>query len=89
MKQLRLVRAYLAGLAVGFWPNLATIRDMHQTGEEFTPLMAEDKRRKCYSGWQAPLKQRKLSIKNNEVESKKSAVAGFFVSSEIGVGYVS
>ena len=48
--------AYLAGLAVGFWPNLAAIRDMHQTGEEFTPLMAEDKRQKCYSGWQAAIK---------------------------------
>ncbi|MFC6275007.1 glycerol kinase GlpK [Levilactobacillus tangyuanensis] len=47
--------AYLAGLAVGFWPDLDSIRKMHKSRDEFTPHMAEDKRKRCYDGWQAAI----------------------------------
>ena len=48
--------AYLAGLAVGFWPDMDAIRQMHALRDEFTPHMAADKREKCYKGWQAAIK---------------------------------
>ncbi|MFC6289253.1 glycerol kinase GlpK [Levilactobacillus angrenensis] len=48
--------AYLAGLAVGFWPDMDTIRQMHKSRDEFVPQMAEDKREHCYNGWQAAIK---------------------------------
>ncbi len=48
--------AYLAGLAVGFWPDMDAIRKMHALRDEFTPHMAADKREKCYKGWQAAIK---------------------------------
>ncbi|WP_367296477.1 glycerol kinase GlpK [Levilactobacillus yonginensis] len=48
--------AYLAGLAVGFWPDMATIRKMHESRDEFVPKMDEDKRAHCYRGWQAAIK---------------------------------
>ncbi|KRO04440.1 glycerol kinase [Levilactobacillus paucivorans] len=48
--------AYLAGLAVGFWPDMDAIRKMHALRDEFTPKMAADRREKCYSGWQAAIK---------------------------------
>ncbi|HIW72273.1 MAG TPA: glycerol kinase GlpK [Candidatus Levilactobacillus faecigallinarum] len=47
--------AYLAGLAVGFWPNTAAIRKMHKLRDEFAPQMAENRRKHCYSGWQAAI----------------------------------
>ncbi len=48
--------AYLAGLAVGFWPDMDAIRKMHALRDEFTPQMAADRREKCYAGWQAAIK---------------------------------
>ncbi|MFC6261428.1 glycerol kinase GlpK [Levilactobacillus fujinensis] len=48
--------AYLAGLAVGFWPDMATIRQMHESRDEFIPQMDELKRQHCYAGWQAAIK---------------------------------
>ena len=48
--------AYLAGLAVGFWPDMDTIRKMHESRDEFVPKMDEDKRAHCYRGWQAAIK---------------------------------
>lgn len=47
--------AYLAGLAVGFWPDLDSIRKMHKLRDEFTPQMAEKRRDRCYAGWQAAI----------------------------------
>jgi glycerol kinase len=43
--------AYAAGLAVGFWPDTAALKEnwhVHSTRE---PGMADDKRKKLYSGW--------------------------------------
>lgn len=45
--------AYLAGLAVGFWKDLDEIKQMHEIRDEFKPAMSEDRRNKCYRGWQA------------------------------------
>ena len=43
--------AYLAGLAVKFWPNRETISQQWQIGKKFLPQMAADKRQQLYRGW--------------------------------------
>jgi len=43
--------AYLAGLAIGFWPDIAAIRAIHKDGEEFKPEMSENERATLYDGW--------------------------------------
>lgn len=43
--------AYLAGLAVGFWKNQATIAEKRKVDRRFTPVMDEEKRQKLYSRW--------------------------------------
>jgi len=44
--------AYLAGLAIGFWEDIATIEAMRTTSDLFKPQMAEEERKKLYDGWQ-------------------------------------
>ncbi len=43
--------AYAAGLAVGFWPDLATLRAHWRKDAEWTPAMAPDKRAAEYRQW--------------------------------------
>jgi glycerol kinase len=43
--------AFLAGLAVGFWPDLETLRGMATPGERFTPRMDEPRRDALYDDW--------------------------------------
>ncbi len=52
--------AYLAGLAVGFWKDMAEIKQLHQLGEGFDPKFDDAKRETCYSGWQAAVKATQL-----------------------------
>lgn len=52
--------AYLAGLAVGFWKDMAEIKQLHQLGEEFDPKFDDAKRETCYAGWQAAVKATQL-----------------------------
>jgi glycerol kinase len=44
--------AYLAGLAVGYWPNLDEIAGQWRTGAEFSPVMRAQERDALYAGWQ-------------------------------------
>ncbi len=44
--------AYLAGLAVGYWPDLKEIARQWQAGAEFAPSMPADERDALYAGWQ-------------------------------------
>jgi glycerol kinase len=44
--------AYLAGLAVGYWPDLDEIAGQWRTGAEFAPTMPADQRDALYAGWQ-------------------------------------
>ena len=44
--------AYLAGLAVGFWPDLETIGAQWRAGAEFRPTMPPEGRDALYRGWQ-------------------------------------
>jgi len=43
--------AFLAGLAVGFWPNLKSLEKARKTDRLFKPAMNKQKRDKLYSGW--------------------------------------
>jgi glycerol kinase len=43
--------AYAAGLAVGFWPDLATLRDHWQADRTWTPAMSEAERRHGRQRW--------------------------------------
>jgi glycerol kinase len=44
--------AYLAGLAVGYWPGLEEIAAQWRVDAEFTPAMGETQRDSLYRGWQ-------------------------------------
>ncbi len=43
--------AYLAGLAVGLWPDLERLARNWRLDRRFEPRMAEDERRELYEGW--------------------------------------
>src|SRR3989454_2026735 len=47
--------AYLAGLAVGFWKDLAEISQQWQTDRRFLPTMKPAQRKQLESGWQKAL----------------------------------
>jgi glycerol kinase len=44
--------AYLAGLAVGYWPDLAEIASQWRVDAEFKPAMPAEQRDALYAGWQ-------------------------------------
>lgn len=48
--------AYLAGLATGYWKDLAEIKDNWQLGKTFTPVMEEEKRTGLLKGWKKAVK---------------------------------
>lgn len=48
--------AYLAGLATGYWQDLAEVKDNWQLDQAFTPRMTEVKRAALYRGWQRAVK---------------------------------
>ena len=43
--------AYLAGLAVGFWPSVDVLRDIWEEDHRFIPAMEETRRAELYDGW--------------------------------------
>ncbi|MFW6319730.1 MAG: glycerol kinase GlpK [Bacillota bacterium] len=51
--------AYLAGLAVGFWKDIAEIRKLWAIDKTFEPSIKEDKREALYHGWKTAVKATK------------------------------
>jgi glycerol kinase len=49
--------AYLAGLAVGYWPGLEEISAQWRVDAEFAPTMGEQQRDALYEGWQRAVKR--------------------------------
>jgi glycerol kinase len=43
--------AYAAGLAVGYWPDLDTLRDKWQADAQWQPSMAAADRDRAYAQW--------------------------------------
>ena len=52
--------AYLAGLAVGYWTDVADIRNNWQLERQFVPKMTADTRKKLYQGWKVAVKATRL-----------------------------
>jgi glycerol kinase len=48
--------AYLAGLAVGFWPDMEAIQNQWQVDKKFTATMTEDERKTLTKQWQRSVK---------------------------------
>ena len=48
--------AYLAGLAVGYWPDIESIQQQWQVEREFKPSMDEDQRLRNIEGWKRAVK---------------------------------
>ena len=44
--------AYLAGLAIGYWPSPAALQEQWQIERVFEPQMSDDEREAHYVGWQ-------------------------------------
>ena len=51
--------AYLAGLAVGYWPNMEAIQNQWQVDKKFTAAMDEEERKKLTKQWQRSVKAAK------------------------------
>lgn len=49
--------AYAAGLAVGYWPDLDTLKRHWALEERIEPRMAETERRQLYAGWQKAVRR--------------------------------
>lgn len=54
--------AYLAGLAVGYWPDKATIKKNHIIAREFVPNMADLKRQMLLEGWHKAVQASQVRI---------------------------
>lgn len=52
--------AYLSGLAVGFWRDIAEIKQVKPNQSLFNPEMSEDDRHKYYQGWQLAVKSTQM-----------------------------
>ncbi|MHA8111095.1 glycerol kinase GlpK [Lactobacillaceae bacterium Melli_B4] len=52
--------AYLAGLAVHYWPNIDAIKSTVESMDRFEPKMTAQDRQKCYRGWQRAVKAAQL-----------------------------
>lgn len=48
--------AFLAGLAVGYWENIAELKHIFTIGQAFEPKMGNLERVKLYAGWQRAIK---------------------------------
>ena len=48
--------AYLAGLAVGYWPDISAIRENWQIDRTFEPEIGEEERRGKVRGWNKAVK---------------------------------
>ena len=44
--------AFLAGLAVGYWKDVDSLKEIAKTGAAFEPKMEEGERNRLYAGWQ-------------------------------------
>ncbi|HKD38059.1 MAG TPA: FGGY-family carbohydrate kinase, partial [Pirellulales bacterium] len=55
---------YLAGLAVGYWTDLADVSRNWQLDREFTPNMADDARDRRYRQWQRGVERSRHWVEN-------------------------
>lgn len=58
--------AYLAGLALGYWKNIAEIKEQWQAEKTFAPALNDEKRKELVKGWQRAVKASITWADNNE-----------------------
>jgi glycerol kinase len=58
--------AYLAGLAVGYWKNIAEIQEQWQSDKTFMAELNDEKRKELVKGWQRAVKAAISWANNNE-----------------------
>ncbi|MEO6358628.1 MAG: glycerol kinase, partial [Ferruginibacter sp.] len=51
--------AYLAGLAVGYWPDMESIQNQWQVDKKFVSAMEEEERKALTKQWQRSVKTAK------------------------------
>ncbi len=51
--------AFLAGLAIGFWRGLESVRRLWRPAKRFTPTLGDEERTRLRRGWQAALERAK------------------------------
>jgi glycerol kinase len=61
--------AYLAGLAVQFWPNIEHIQQLPMLKKTFYPLMDSMSRQKLYSGWKKAVEATRV-FKTNQLDNE-------------------
>ena len=54
--------AYLAGLAVGFWDNMETLRSLQKEGQQYKPKMIEDERKEKLRMWKKAVSRAKVWV---------------------------
>lgn len=52
--------AFLAGLAVGYWEDLDSLKELNATGKLFKSSMNESRKEKLYKGWKKAVKATQL-----------------------------
>ncbi len=52
--------AFLAGLAVGYWEDLNSLKELNATGKLFKSSMNESRKEKLYKGWKKAVKATQL-----------------------------
>ena len=52
--------AFMAGLAVGFWEDMETIKSLRKVDKTFTPGMPVEEIARLYSGWKIAVKRSRL-----------------------------
>ncbi|MFO8057165.1 MAG: glycerol kinase GlpK [bacterium] len=58
--------AYLAGLAVGFWPDSTALQGARRTERKFRPAMDAEDRERVYGGWLEAVRRVKSAPSTNE-----------------------
>ncbi len=57
--------AYLAGLATGYWKDLAQVKEIWEIDREFFPLITEEERNERLSGWKKAVQSARGWAKEN------------------------
>lgn len=58
--------AFLAGLAVGYWEDLDSLKELNATGKLFKSSMNESRKEKLYKGWKKAVKATQLFATNED-----------------------
>jgi len=61
--------AGLAGLAIGYWPSMESLKDLIGAGDTFLPQIEDVERRRLYDGWLTAVRQTRFTGRTNRTSS--------------------